>query len=354
VQTFWQDIRFGVRMLLKNPGFAIVAVLTLALGIGANTAIFSVVSAVLLRELPFPDSDRIVTLWENNLVDGLERDDVSPANFIDWRERQTSFQELAFANPFSLDYVADGEPVVFRAALVSKGFFDLLGASPLHGRVFAAEEYEEGRDKVVVLGYGLWQRGFGGDHNIIGRKLTLDDEPMTVVGVMGPEFRLHLFDIEEEIYGPQALTENLKTQRKATYLKVLGRLKPSVSVDQARAEMNAIATNLATEYPATNTGIGVTAVTFPEHLKGKWRPALLILLGAVGFVLLIACTNVANLLLARGAEREREFAIRGAMGAGRSRLFRQLLSESLLIAALLFRSPLWRLGVASATRVAGQ
>jgi putative ABC transport system permease protein len=332
--TLIQDIRFGVRMLSKNPGFTIIAVLTLSLGIGANTAIFSVVNAVLLRDLPFPDSARIVTLWENNLVDGLERDDVSPGNFIDWRERQTSFQELAFANPYSLDYIADGEPVVFRSALVSKGFFDVLGANALHGRVFAAEEYQEGNDKVVVLGYGLWQRRFGGDYNIIGRKLTLDDEPRTVVGVMPPEFRLHLFDIEEEIYGPQVITETLKAQRKATYLKVLGRLKPDVTVDQARAEMNAIAKNLASEYPATNSGIAVTTVTFPEHLKGKWRPALLILLGAVGFVLLIACTNVANLLLARGAEREREFAIRGAMGAGRARLVRQLLIESLLIAAL--------------------
>src|SRR5918993_3819658 len=208
METFWQDIRFGARMLLKNPGFAIVAILTLSLGIGANTAIFSVVSAVLLRDLPFPDSDRIVTLWENNLVDGLERDDVSPGNFLDWRERQTSFQQLAFANPYSFDFVADGEPVTFHSALVSKGFFDVLGANPLHGRVFAPEEYEEGKDKVVVLGYGLWQRRFGGDQNVIGRKLTLDDEPMTVVGVMGPEFRLHLFDVEEEIYGPQVLTES--------------------------------------------------------------------------------------------------------------------------------------------------
>ncbi|HEU4508127.1 MAG TPA: ABC transporter permease [Pyrinomonadaceae bacterium] len=334
MQTLLQDIRFGVRMLLKKPGFAIVAVLTLSLGIGANTAIFSVVSAVLLRDLPFPDSDRIVTLWENNLVDGLERDDVSPANFLDWRERQTSFQEFAFASPNSLDYIADGEPIVFRAAFVSKGFFDVLGANALHGRVFAPEEYEEGKDKVVVLGHGLWQRRFGGDVNVIGRKLTLDDQPMTIVGVMGPEFRLHLFDVEEEIYGPQVITESLKTQRKATYLKVLGRLKPEVTVDQVRAEMNAIATNLATEHPATNTGISVTTVTLPEHLKGKWRPALLILLGAVGFVLLIACTNVANLLLARGAEREREFAIRAAMGAGRGRLLRQLLVESLLIAVV--------------------
>ena len=329
-----QDIRYGVRMLLKNPGFTAIAVLTLSLGIGANTAIFSVVNGVLLRELPFPEADRIVTLWENNTVDGLERDDVSPANFLDWRERQKSFEELAFANPFSLDYVADGEPVTLRSALVSKGFFDVLGATPLHGRVFAPEEYEAGKNKSVILSYGLWQRRFGSDPNIVGTKLTLDAEPMTVVGVMRPDFRLHLFDVDEELWGPDVITESLKTQRKATYFKVIGRLRPGVTIEQARAEMAGIANNLAQEHPATNTGIGITAITLPEHLKGKWRVALLILLGAVGFVLLIACTNIANLLLARGADREHELAIRAAMGAGRGRLLRQLLTESLLIALL--------------------
>jgi len=321
-------------MLMKNPGFTLIAVVTLALGIGANTAIFSVVNAVLLRDLPFPESDRIITLWENNTVDGLERDDVSPANFMDWSERQKSFEQLAFANPYSFDYVGDGEPVTFRSALVSKGFFDVLGATALHGRVFRHDEYEEGKNKVVVLGYPLWQQRFGGDPNVIGSKLTLDDEPMTVVGVMRPEFRLHLFDTDEELWGPQVLTEDLRSQRKATYLKVIGRLKPGVTAEQARAEMDGIANNLASEYPSTNAGIGVTTLTLGEHLKGKWRLALLILLGAVAFVLLIACTNVANLLLARGAERERELAIRAAMGAGRGRLLRQLLTESLLIAIM--------------------
>jgi putative ABC transport system permease protein len=330
--TLIQDLRYGVRMLIKSPGFTIIAVLTLSLGIGANTAIFSVVNGVLLRDLPYPESDRIVTLWENNTVDGIDRDDVSPANFLDWRERQKSFDVLAFANPYSLDYVADGEPVTFRSALVSSGFFDVLGATPLHGRVFAPEEYEAGKNKVVILSHGLWQRRFGSNPNIIGTTLTLDDEPMNVVGVMKPDFRLHLFDIDEDLWGPQPITESLKSLRKATYLKVIGRLKSGITFPQAQAEMTGISNNLSSEYPATNTGIGVTAVTLPEHLKGKWRPALLILLGAVGFVLLIACTNVANLLLARGADREHELAIRAAMGAGRGRLLRQLLTESLLIA----------------------
>src|SRR5918995_3657521 len=238
-----QDIRYGLRMLLKNAGFTIIAVLTLSLGIGANTAIFSVVNGVLLRDLPFPEAGRIVTLWENNTVDGLERDDVSPANFLDWRERQKSFEEIAFANPFSFDYVADGEPVTLRSALVSKGFFDVLGATPLHGRIFTPEEYEPGKNKSVVLSYGLWQRRFGGDPNIVGTKLTLDAEPMTVVGVMRPDFRLHMFDVDEELWGPQVVTDDLKLQRRATYLKVIGRLKPGVTVEQARAEMTGIANN---------------------------------------------------------------------------------------------------------------
>ena len=332
--TLMQDLQYGVRMLLKSPGFTVIAVLTLSLGIGANTAIFSVVNAVLLRDLPFPDSDRIVTLWENNTIDGLERDDVSPANFLDWRDRQKSFEQLAFVNPYSLDYVGDGEPVTFRASLVSDGFFQILNATPLHGRIFAPDEYQAGNNKVVILSHGLWQQRFGSDVGVIGKKLTLDDEPMTVIGVMRSDFRLHLFDMDEEMWGPQVISEDLKSQRKATYLKVIGRLRPDVTIEQARAEMSGIATNLAAEYPSTNSGIGVTAVTLPDHVKGKWRLALLILLGAVGFVLLIACTNVANLLLARGADRERELAIRAAMGAGRGRLLRQLLTESLLIAVL--------------------
>lgn len=334
MENLIKDLRYGLRMLARNRSFTVIAVLTLALGIGANTAIFSVVNGVLLRALPFPDSDRIVTLWENNTPEALERDDVSPANFLDWRERQHSFTEMAFASPNSFDYVGDDEPEVIRTALVSKGFFQILGAEAQRGRVFLPEEYETGKDKVVVVSHGLWQRRFGSDPKLVGRKLMLDGEPMTVVGVMAPDFKLHLFDTEEEMWGPQAPDESLKQQRKATYLKVIARLKPGVTVDQARADMAGISNNLAAEYPKTNSGIGVTVITLPEHLKGKWRLALLILLGAVGFVLLIACTNVANLLLARSTARERELAIRAAVGAARIRLLRQLLTESLLIATL--------------------
>lgn len=192
MQNLIQDLRYGLRMLAKNRGFTVIAVLTLVLGIGANTAIFSVVNGVLLKRLPFPDADRVVTLWENNAALGLERDDVSPANFLDWRERQRSFSEIAFANPNSFDYAGEGEPQVIRAALVSKGFFNILGAQAEHGRVFLPEEYDAGKDKVVLVSHGLWQRRFGGNPQLIGRKLLLDGEPQTVVGVMPADFKLHL------------------------------------------------------------------------------------------------------------------------------------------------------------------
>ena len=332
--NIWQDMRYSARMLLKHPAFTLIAVITLALGIGANAAIFSVINTVLLRSLPYEDPDHIVTLWENNTKESLPRDDVSPANFLDWRERQQVFSEIAFANPNSLDYSGGEEPEVIRAAMVSKGFFQVFGVGALYGRTFLPEEYEAGKNQVVMLSHGVWQRRFGGDKNIIGKALTLDGEPTTVIGVMPPTFHLHLFDREEEMWSPQVASDSMKQQRNATYLKVVARLKPDVSLAQAQADLNNIATQLAQENPNTNQGLGISAITLPEHLKGKWRRALVILFAAVGLVLLIACANVANLSLARGCQREREFSIRAAIGAGRGRIVRQLLIESLLLAAL--------------------
>jgi len=332
--NIWQDMRYSARMLLKHPAFTLIAVITLALGIGANAAIFSVINTVLLRSLPYEDPDHIVTLWENNTKESLPRDDVSPANFLDWRERQQVFSEIAFANPNSLDYSGGEEPEVIRAAMVSKGFFQVFGVGALYGRTFLPEEYEAGKNQVVMLSHGVWQRRFGGDKNIIGKALTLDGEPTTVIGVMPPTFHLHLFDREEEMWSPQVASDSMKQQRNATYLKVVARLKPDVSLAQAQADLNNIATQLAQENPNTNQGLGISAITLPEHLKGKWRRALVILFAAVGLVLLVACANVANLSLARGCQREREFSIRAAIGAGRGRIVRQLLIESLLIAAL--------------------
>ena len=334
MDTLLRDVRFAIKNLLKRPGFSAVVVLTLALGIGANAALFSVVNHLLFQPLPYTEPDRILTLWENNTKEGIARDDVSPANFLDWYERQQSLSDLAFANPSSLDYLGGVEPEVLRAASVSKGFFEVLGTGPLYGRTFLPEEYEQGKNQVVVLSYGSWQRRFGGDPKVVGRVLSLNNQPMTVVGVMPRGFRLHLFDLEEELWFPEVPDEAMKQQRKSTYLKVVGKLKSGVTVDQAQAEFNGIANQLAQEYPNTNQGIGVTAVTLPEHLKGQWRRPLLILFGAVGLVLLIACANVANLLLARASEREREFAIRSAIGGARWRLIRQLLIESLVFAFL--------------------
>ncbi len=334
MENLIRDLRFAIKTLVKRPGFTAMVVLTLALGIGANAAIFSVINYVLLRPLPYADPDNIVTLWENNTKEGIARDDVSPANFLDWRERQQSFSNLAFANPNSLDYSGGDEPEVLRATAVSEGFFDVLGSGPLYGRTFLPEEHEAGKDQVVVLSHGGWLRRFGGNPNIVGRVVNLGDKPTTVVGVMPPDFRLYLFEQEEEVWFPQVPDETMKQHRKATYLKVVGRLRPGVTVHQAQAELNNIAGQLAQEYPNTNQGIGVSVVTLPEHLKGEWRRALWILFGAVGLVLLIACANVANLLLASGSEREREFAIRAAIGAGRGSLIRQMLIESLLYAFL--------------------
>ncbi len=334
MENLIRDLRFASKTLLKRPAFTATIVLTLALGIGANAAIFSVINYVLLRPLSYADPDRIVTLWENNTKEGIARDDVSPANFLDWLERQQSFSNLAFANPHSLDYSGGDEPEVLRATAVSKGFFEVFGSGPLYGRTFLPEEHEPGKNPVVVLSHGGWLRRFGGNPNIVGRVLTLDDKPTTVIGVMPPDFQLYLVEQEEEVWFPQVPDEAMKQHRKATYLKVVGRLKPGVTVHQAQAELNNIADQLAKEYPNTNQDIGITAVTLPEHIKGKWQRPLSILFGAVGLVLLIACANVANLLLASGSERGREFAIRAAIGAGRGRLVRQMLIESLLYAVL--------------------
>jgi putative ABC transport system permease protein len=333
VEMVFQDVHYGLRTLRRNPGFALVAVLTLALVIGATTSIFSAVNAALLDDLPYKNPNSLVLLWGTNRS-GSQRMQVSFTNLEEWRLQSRSFEEVvAFSGNESPILSGSGHPEQLSAMRVSDGYFDLMQGNPLMGRVFSAEEQQPGKDSVAVLSFGLWQRRFGKDPSTVGRTIQLDSKPYTVIGVMPPDFRSlpqSLVRAPNEIYMPLASEYN-DAQRAWTWMRAIARLKPGVSLEQAQAELDVIAHEQELNHSATNAGHGVRVVRLQEDFVRNLKPILLTLQGAIVLVVLIACINLANLLLARFTTRGKEIAIRAALGAGRARLLRQMITESLML-----------------------
>ena len=331
IENVMRDVSYSLRVLFKSYAFTIVVVLTLALGIGANTAIFSFANGILLRPLPYPQSDRLAVIDQTALHEGGNSIGVSYPDFLDWREQNTVFERVAThfgTGRFAM--TAGGEPIEIRGGRISYGLFEVLRVAPILGRTFTLNEDRPEEDGVVILGYGLWQRSFGGNPNVIGQKITISSSPRTIIGVMPRGFR---FPEVSELWVPLAFSTKIYT-RNDHGLEVIARLKDGVTFAQAQADMNNVAAHIQEQNPVNNEGIGVTVTSLHDNLSGSYRDALLILLGVVGCVLLVACVNVANLMLARATARQKEFALRAALGAGRWRIVRQLLIESMLLAVV--------------------
>ena len=325
-----RELRYSARMLIKNPGFTAVAVVALTLGIGANTAIFSIVNSVLLRPLPYSDPSRLVQVWEAKPAQGRTEIPASYPNFADWRDQNNVFEQVVAYSDWNFNLTGSGEPERIRSAIVSPAFFSALGIKPIRGRGFLAGEDQTGKDLVIVISESLWERRFNSDPNIVGSTLKLDDKSFTVVGVIARGVQSPLLSDEIELWAPVSHGVAF-TNRRGHYLNVFARLNPGATQQQAQAEMNTIASRLEQQYPESNKGLGVRVVSLSDQIVGNSRASLLVMLAAVVFVLLIGAANVANMLLARAAARQKEMAIRTALGAGRWQIVRQLLTESVML-----------------------